>query len=279
MSDQRFKNVVNGELVDSVSGETYDVVDPTTGEVYAAAPMSGPEDVDRAYAAAAAAFETWGDTTPQDRATALLKIAEAIEARSEEINQVECKDTGKPLHLTRSEEMPYASDHFRFFAGAARVLQGSSAGEYMADHTSWIRREPIGVVGQVTPWNYPLMMMIWKIAPALAAGNTIVLKPSDTTPASSTLLAELCQEFLPPGVLNVVCGDRDTGRALVSHKTPQMVAITGSVRAGMQVAEAASADLKRVHLELGGKAPVIVFDDADIAAAAEDIAEIGRAHV
>ncbi|HCB05251.1 MAG TPA: gamma-aminobutyraldehyde dehydrogenase, partial [Nocardioides bacterium] len=254
MSDQRFKNVVNGELVDSVSGETYDVVDPTTGEVYAAAPMSGPEDVDRAYAAAAAAFETWGDTTPQDRATALLKIAEAIEARSEEINQVECKDTGKPLHLTRSEEMPYASDHFRFFAGAARVLQGSSAGEYMADHTSWIRREPIGVVGQVTPWNYPLMMMIWKIAPALAAGNTIVLKPSDTTPASSTLLAELCQEFLPPGVLNVVCGDRDTGRALVSHKTPQMVAITGSVRAGMQVAEAASADLKRVHLELGGKA-------------------------
>ena len=275
MSDQRFKNVVNGELVDSVSGETYDVVDPTTGEVYAAAPMSGPEDVDRAYAAAAAAFETWGDTTPQDRATALLKIAEAIEARSEEINQVECKDTGKPLHLTRSEEMPYASDHFRFFAGAARVLQGSSAGEYMADHTSWIRREPIGVVGQVTPWNYPLMMMIWKIAPALAAGNTIVLKPSDTTPSSSTLLAELCQEFLPPGVLNVVCGDRDTGRALVSHKTPQMVAITGSVRAGMQVAEAASADLKRVHLELGGKAPVIVFDDADIAAAAEGIAGAG----
>ncbi|HRI94287.1 MAG TPA: gamma-aminobutyraldehyde dehydrogenase [Nocardioides sp.] len=275
MSDQRFKNVVNGELVDSVSGETYDVVDPTTGEVYAAAPMSGPEDVDRAYAAAAAAFETWGDTTPQDRATALLKIAEAIEARSEEINQVECKDTGKPLHLTRSEEMPYASDHFRFFAGAARVLQGSSAGEYMADHTSWIRREPIGVVGQVTPWNYPLMMMIWKIAPALAAGNTIVLKPSDTTPASSTLLAELCQEFLPPGVLNVVCGDRDTGRALVSHKTPQMVAITGSVRAGMQVAEAASADLKRVHLELGGKAPVIVFDDADIAAAVEGLRTFG----
>ena len=145
----------------------------------------------------------------------------------------------------------------------------------MADHTSWIRREPIGVVGQVTPWNYPLMMMIWKIAPALAAGNTVVLKPSDTTPASSTLLAELCQEFLPPGVLNVVCGDRDTGRALVSHKTPQMVAITGSVRAGMEVAEAASADLKRVHLELGGKAPVIVFDDADIETAAEGIAGAG----
>ena len=155
------------------------------------------------------------------------------------------------------------------------MLEGRSAGEYMADHTSWIRREPIGVVGQVTPWNYPLMMMIWKIAPALAAGNTIVLKPSDTTPASSTLLAELCQEFLPPGVLNVVCGDRDTGRALVAHKTPQMVAITGSVRAGMEVAEAASADLKRVHLELGGKAPVIVFDDADIEKAAEGIAGAG----
>jgi betaine-aldehyde dehydrogenase len=168
-----------------------------------------------------------------------------------------------------SEEMPYASDHFKFFAGAARLLEGRSAGEYMADHTSWVRREPIGVVGQVTPWNYPLMMMIWKIAPALAGGNTIVLKPSDTTPASSTLLAELCQEFLPPGVLNVVCGDRDTGRRLVEHRTPQMVAITGSVRAGMEVAGSAAADLKRVHLELGGKAPVIVFDDADIEKAAE----------
>jgi betaine-aldehyde dehydrogenase len=275
MADQRFKNVINGELVDSVSGETYDVIDPTTGEVYAAAPMSGAEDVDRAYAAAATAFETWGDSTPQDRATAMLKIADAIDARVDEINEVECKDTGKPLHLTLSEEMPYASDHFRFFGGAARVLEGRSAGEYMADHTSWIRREPVGVVGQVTPWNYPLLMMIWKIAPALAGGNTIVLKPSDTTPASSTLLAELCAEFLPPGVLNVVCGDRDTGRALVSHKTPAMVAITGSVRAGMEVAEAASSDLKRVHLELGGKAPCIVFDDADIAKAAEGIAGAG----
>jgi len=275
MADQTFQNVINGELVDSASGETYDVVDPTTGEVYAAAPRSGEEDVDRAYAAAAAAFESWGSTTPQDRATALLKIADAIESRVEEINAVECRDTGKPLALTRSEEMPYASDHFRFFAGAARVLEGRSAGEYMADHTSWVRREPIGVVGQVTPWNYPLLMMIWKIAPALAAGNTVVLKPSDTTPASSTLLAELCQEFLPPGVLNVVCGDRDTGRALVAHKIPQMVAITGSVRAGMEVAQSASQDLKRVHLELGGKAPVIVFDDADVERAAEGIAGAG----
>jgi betaine-aldehyde dehydrogenase len=275
MADQTFKNVINGELVDSVSGETYDIVDPTTGGVYAQAPMSGAEDVDRAYAAAATAFESWGQTTPQDRGNAMLKIAQAIEDRVEEINAVECKDTGKPLGLTMSEEMPYASDHFKFFAGAARLLEGRSAGEYMADHTSFVRREPIGVVGQVTPWNYPLMMMIWKIAPALAGGNTIVLKPSDTTPASSTLLAEICQEFLPPGVLNVVCGDRDTGRRLVEHETPQMVAITGSVRAGMEVAGSAAKDLKRVHLELGGKAPVIVFDDADIEKAAEGIAVAG----
>ncbi len=275
MADQTFKNVINGELVDSLSGETYDVIDPTTGEVYAQAPMSGADDVDRAYAAAAAAFEGWGEATPQDRGNTLLKIAGAIEERVEEINAVECKDTGKPLGLTMSEEMPYASDHFKFFAGAARLFEGRSAGEYMADHTSWIRREPIGVVGQVTPWNYPLMMMIWKIAPALAGGNTIVLKPSDTTPASSTLLAEICQEFLPPGVLNVVCGDRDTGRRLVEHKTPQMVAITGSVRAGMEVAGSAAADLKRVHLELGGKAPVIIFDDADVEKAAEGIAMAG----
>jgi betaine-aldehyde dehydrogenase len=275
MADQTFQNVINGKLVDSASGETYDIVDPTTGEVYAQAPMSSAEDVDRAYAAAAAAFESWGQSTPQDRGNAMLKIAQAIEARIEEINAVECKDTGKPLGLTMSEEMPYASDHFKFFAGAARLLEGRSAGEYMAEHTSWVRREPVGVVGQVTPWNYPLMMMIWKIAPALAGGNTIVLKPSDTTPASSTLLAEICQEFLPPGVLNVVCGDRDTGRALVEHRTPQMVAITGSVRAGMEVAGSAATDLKRVHLELGGKAPVIVFDDADIEKAAEGIAVAG----
>ncbi|MGH3306645.1 MAG: aldehyde dehydrogenase family protein, partial [Nocardioides sp.] len=249
MADTKFRNVIDGQLVDSASRETYDVIDPTNGEVYATAPMSGAEDLDRAYAAADRAFESWGDTTPQDRASALLKLAEEIDARVNEINAVECKDTGKPLGLTMSEEMPYASDHFRFFAGAARVLEGKSAGEYMADHTSFVRREPIGVVGQVTPWNYPLMMMIWKIAPALAAGNTIVLKPSDTTPASSTLLAEIAQEFLPPGVLNVVCGNRDTGRALVEHKTPQMVAITGSVRAGMEVAGSVAADLKKVHLE------------------------------
>ena len=270
-----FQNVIDGKLVDSASGETYDVIDPTTGEVYASAPMSGAEDVDRAYRAAERAFEEWGRITPRDRASALLKIADAVEQRVEEINAVECKDTGKPLGLTMSEEMPYASDHFRFFAGACRVLEGRSAGEYMEDHTSYVRREPIGVVGQVTPWNYPLLMMIWKVAPALAAGNTVVLKPSDTTPASTTLFAELCQEFLPPGVFNVVCGDRDTGRTLVEHPIPQMVAITGSVRAGMEVATSAASDLKKVHLELGGKAPVIVFDDADVEKAAQGIAEAG----
>ncbi|MDZ5619662.1 gamma-aminobutyraldehyde dehydrogenase [Nocardioides sp. HM23] len=275
MADLTFKNVIGGELVDAASGATYDVIDPTTGAVYAQAPMSGEEDVDRAYAAASSAFDDWGSTTPQERATALLKIADAIDARAEEIAAVEVRDTGKPTQAMLGDEMPPSSDHFRFFAGAARVLEGRSAGEYLTDHTSWVRREPIGVVGQVTPWNYPLMMMIWKIAPALAAGNTVVLKPSDTTPASSTLLAEICQEFLPPGVLNVVTGNRDTGRALVAHPTPQMVAITGSVRAGMEVAGSAATDLKKVHLELGGKAPVIVFDDADAEKAAEAIAGAG----
>ncbi len=275
MADTTFRNVINAELVDAVSGETYDIIDPTTGEVYATAPKSGPEDVDRAYRAAATAFETWRDATPSDRQRALLRIADALESRSREFVDVESRDTGKPIGFTVDEELPPAIDQLRFFAGAARVLEGKSAGEYLKDHTSWVRREPIGVVGQVTPWNYPLMMMVWKIAPALAAGNCVVLKPSDTTPASSTLLAELAQEFLPPGVLNVVTGDRETGRAVVEHPTPQLVAITGSVRAGMEVAGSAASRLKRVHLELGGKAPVIVFDDADIEAAAEGIAGAG----
>jgi betaine-aldehyde dehydrogenase len=275
MADKAFRNVINGELVDAASGETYDVIDPTSGEVYATAPMSGAEDVDRAYRAAEKAFETWGDTTPSERQLAMLKIADALEKRSREFVEVESKDTGKPIGFTVDEELPPAIDQIRFFAGAARVLEGKSAGEYLKDHTSFVRREPIGVVGQVTPWNYPLMMMVWKIAPALAAGNTIVLKPSDTTPASSTLLAELAAEFLPPGVLNVVTGDRGTGRAVVEHPTPQLVAITGSVRAGMEVAGSAAAQLKRAHLELGGKAPVIVFDDADVEAAAEGIAGAG----
>ncbi|HET6697468.1 MAG TPA: gamma-aminobutyraldehyde dehydrogenase [Nocardioidaceae bacterium] len=271
----QFRNVIDGKPVDAASGETYDLRNPATGEVYAQAPASGPEDVDRAMRAAATAFETWRETTPAERQRALLKIADALEARTDEFVRVESANTGKPLSLTASEELPPCVDQLRFFAGAARVLEGRAAGEYMKDHTSMIRREPIGVVGQVTPWNYPLMMMVWKIAPALAAGNTVVLKPSDTTPASTSLFAELAQEFLPPGVFNVVCGDRDTGRSVVDHPIPQMVSITGSVRAGMEVAGSAAAQLKRAHLELGGKAPVIVFDDADVEAAAEGIAMAG----
>ncbi len=268
-------NVINGKLVPAKSGNTYDVFDPSTGKVYASAPLSGPEDVDTALKAASTAFETWRDTTPYERQKALLKLAAAIDERAEEIVDVESRDTGKPKALTMSEEMYQATEVMTFFAGAARVLEGRAAGEYMKGHTSMIRREPIGVVAQVTPWNYPLMMAIWKICPALAAGNTIVLKPSDTTPASTSLLAEMAQEFFPPGVFNVVCGDRETGKALVSHPIPQMVAITGSVRAGIEVARAAADGLKKPHLELGGKAPVVVFDDADLAAAASGIAEAG----
>jgi betaine-aldehyde dehydrogenase len=268
---QTFSNVVDGKLVEAASGKSYDVVNPATGEPYATAPASGPEDVDRAYQAAAKAFETWGETTPAERQLALLRMADALEQRAAEFVKAECENTGKPIALTETEELPPCVDQLRFFAGAARVLEGRSSGEYMKDFNSVIRREPIGVVGQVTPWNYPLMMAIWKIAPALAAGNTLVLKPSDTTPATTTMLAELAQEFLPPGVFNVVCGDRDTGRALVDHPVPEMVAITGSVRAGMEVAGSAAKQVKRVHLELGGKAPVVVFDDADLENAVETI--------
>ncbi|HET6986407.1 MAG TPA: gamma-aminobutyraldehyde dehydrogenase [Kribbella sp.] len=273
--DQRISNIVDGKPVGALSGKTYDVIAPATGSVYTRAPLSGPEDVDQAMTAAARAFESWRDTTPAERQLALLRIADGMERRADEFVAVESRNTGKPLAITATDEVPPCVDQLRFFAGAARVLEGRSAGEYMAGHTSWVRREPIGVVGQVTPWNYPLMMAVWKIAPALAAGNTVVLKPSDTTPASTVLLAELCNEFLPPGVLNVVCGDRDTGRALVDHEIPQLVAITGSVRAGMEVASSAARQLKRTHLELGGKAPVVVFDDADLEKAAQAIADAG----
>ncbi|KWX00644.1 phenylacetaldehyde dehydrogenase [Carbonactinospora thermoautotrophica] len=276
MTEKRIlRNFINGEYVDAASGETLDLINPATGEVFGTAPNSGAEDVDRAVRAAAAAFETWRATTPSERQLALLRIADAIEARAEELVAAECENTGKPVGLTASEEIPPMVDQIRFFAGAARVLEGKSAGEYMAGHTSFVRREPIGVCAQVTPWNYPMMMAVWKFAPAIAAGNTVVLKPSETTPVTTLLLAEIAAEFLPPGVFNVVCGDRDTGRALVAHEVPQLVAITGSVRAGMEVARTAADDLKRVHLELGGKAPVIVFDDADVEKAAEAIAVAG----
>jgi betaine-aldehyde dehydrogenase len=275
MTTRTLHNVINGELVDAASGATSALVNPVTEEEFARAPVSGTEDVDRAVRAAAAAFDSWRDATPAERQRAMLKLADVMEARTDEFVRIESENTGKPIGFTYSEELPPSIDQVRFFAGAARVLEGRAAGEYLKDHTSYVRREPIGVVAQVTPWNYPLMMAIWKVAPALAAGNTLVIKPSDTTPASTLLLGEIAQEFFPPGVFNVVTGDRDTGRALVSHPVPQLVSITGSVRAGMQVAEAASHDLKRVHLELGGKAPVVVFDDADVAAAAEAIAGAG----
>jgi len=270
------RNFIDGEYVDARSDSTTDVVNPATGSVVATAPVSGADDVDAAYAAAEKAFQgDWGRTTPSDRQQALLKFADAIEAHAEELIALESENTGKIKALTASEEIPPMVDQLRFFAGAARVLEGKAAGEYLAGHTSWIRREPIGVVGQVTPWNYPLLMAVWKIGPALAAGNTVVLKPSDTTPESTLRLAEIAAEFLPAGTLNVVTGDRHTGRLLVEHRTPSLVAITGSVRAGAEVAASAAPNLKRVHLELGGKAPVVVFDDADIEAAVEGIAIAG----
>ncbi|HEY0646061.1 MAG TPA: gamma-aminobutyraldehyde dehydrogenase [Nocardioides sp.] len=274
-SPRTLRNFVGGAYVDSGAGATSDVVNPATGQVVAHAPVSGTEEVDAAYEAASKAFGEWGRTTPSERQQALLKIADAIEEHAEELIALESENTGKIKALTASEEIPPMVDQLRFFAGAARVLEGKAAGEYMAGHTSWIRREPIGVVGQVTPWNYPLLMAVWKIGPALAAGNTVVLKPSDTTPESTLRLAELASEFLPAGTLNVVTGDRETGRLLVEHPTPGLVAITGSVRAGAEVAASAAPNLKRVHLELGGKAPVVVFDDADIEAAVEGIAIAG----
>jgi betaine-aldehyde dehydrogenase len=269
------QNFVNGAAVPAADGRRSDLVDPATGTVFGSAPLSGRADVAAACRAAAAAFETWRDTTPADRQRALLRFADALEGRSEELIAAECANTGKPVELTRTEEIPPALDQIRFFAGAARMLEGRGAGEYLAGHTSYVRREPLGVVAQVTPWNYPFMMAVWKIAPALAAGNCVVLKPSDTTPVSSVLMAEIAAEFFPPGVFNVICGDRDTGRALVTHPAPALVSITGSVRAGREVAEAAAADLKRTHLELGGKAPVVVFDDADVQSTAEQIAIAG----
>ena len=271
-AQQTFRNVVDGESVDSVSGETYEVVDPSTGEVYARAPLSGAEDVDRAYAAAQRAFGSWGRTTPQERSLALLRIADALESRAEEFVAAECRDTGKPLGLTASEEMPPTVDHFRFFAGAARVLEGKSAGEYMEDHTSFIRREPIGVIGQVTPWNYPLPMMVWKIAPALAAGNTVVLKPAETTPLTALLFADICRQAeLPPGVVNIITGDGRAGAALVEHEDVDKIAFTGSTAVGKEIARTVAGTRKKLTLELGGKGANIVFDDAPIDQAVEGI--------
>ena len=269
-------SVINGQVAPA-NGNDLELVDPTTGQVFAGAPIATPADVDKAVAGARAAYLSWRDTTPGERQAAILKIADLIESNADHLVRLESQNTGKAIPVTMAEEIPPMVDQVRFFAGAARVLEGRSAGEYMSGFTSMIRREPVGVIGQVTPWNYPLMMAIWKFIPAIAAGNAVILKPSDTTPVSTARLAELITdaEILPPGVFNVITGDRDTGRTLVSHAGIDMVAITGSVRAGMQVAEEASKSVKRVHLELGGKAPVVVFDDADAAKAAEWLAVAG----
>ena len=269
------QNFVNGKKVSATSDKVQDLINPATGEVFAKVPVSNSADVDKAMKSAASAFEMWKESTPGERQKAINKIADAIEARSEELIGIESENTGKPIAVTRAEEIGPMLDQIRFFAGAARNLEGKSAAEYFKGHTSFIRREPIGVCAQVTPWNYPMMMAVWKWAPAIAAGNTVVLKPSDTTPVSTLWMAELMQEFLPEGVINVVVGDRDTGRALVEHEIPQMVSITGSVRAGMEVAGSAAKDLKKLHLELGGKAPVVIFDDANLQAACEWIAVAG----
>ena len=275
MTMKSLQNFINGQSLPSKSGKTSEIINPATGAAYATAAVSDEADVEVAMKAAKNAFPGWRDSTPSERQRALLKIADALESRADELIAIECENTGKPIGLTSSEEVPPMIDQIRFFAGAARNLEGKSAGEYMKGMTSFIRREPIGICAQVTPWNYPMMMATWKWAPAIAAGNTVVLKPSDTTPASTLFMAEVMSEFLPDGVFNVVTGDRDSGRLVVEHKIPSMVSITGSVRAGIEVAKSAASDVKRVHLELGGKAPVVVFADADLKAAAEGIAIAG----
>src|SRR6187397_1874533 len=265
------KNFVGGEWVDAIEGGTMEVLNPATGDVIAEVPSGTQADVDRAVGAAKAALPDWLETTPGERAEALLKLADALDANTEELAQLESQNVGKPLSYAR-DEIPVASDNIRFFAGAARLLEGRAAGEYMRGYTSMIRREPVGIVGQISPWNYPLMMAVWKIAPALAAGNVIVLKPSEQTPLTTLRMAQLAGDILPPGVLNVITGDGEpVGAGIVRHPDVRMVSLTGDVATGKEIARAAADNLKRVHLELGGKAPVIVFDDADPAAVAEGI--------
>lgn len=269
------QNYIGGSFVDASAVDTIDVINPATGEVVARSPISTLDDVNAAFDVAKTAFTTWKRTTPGQRQAMLLQIADAMEANADELVEAQHRNTGQPREAIRVEEVLAGADHMRFFAGAARVLEGKSAGEYLEGHTSFVRREPIGVVAQVTPWNYPIMMAIWKIAPALAAGNTVVLKPSDTTPESTLVLAKLTQGILPDGVLNVILGNGATGQAMTEHPVPGLVSITGSVRAGMAVAASAAKNLHRAHLELGGKAPAIVFADADIAATAEGVAGAG----
>jgi betaine-aldehyde dehydrogenase len=260
-------NFIDGEARPPADGDTEDIFNPATGEAIATAPLSGERDVDAAVEAAQRAFATWSRTIPGERALALLKIADEVEERGEELSQLEARNVGKPIEAMR-DEIPVLVDNLRFFAGAARCLEGRAAGEYMAGYTSMLRREPVGVVGQIAPWNYPLMMAVWKIAPALAAGNTVVLKPSEQTPMTAAVLAEIAAAHLPRGVLNVVFGHGEAaGAPLVRHPDVAMVSLTGDVATGKEIARSAADSLKRVHLELGGKAPVLVFDDADVEAA------------
>lgn len=269
---ETIQNFIDGQLVSSSTDAFIDLVDPTTGLPDGRSPVSTPAEVDAAFDSASRAFPEWRRLTPGRRQKYLLDLADALEARRSDLAEVQARDTGQPIRYIASEEVDQGVDQLRFFAGAARLLEGKSQGEYLAGHTSSIRREPIGVVAAVTPWNYTFCMAIWKIAPALAAGNTLVLKPSDTTPRSTVLLAQIAGEILPAGVFNVVNGDASTGRLLVEHPVPGLVAITGSVRAGIEVALSAAKTLKRAHLELGGKAPAVVFADADLPKAAEAIA-------
>ncbi|MCX2951958.1 aminobutyraldehyde dehydrogenase [Lentzea sp. NEAU-D7] len=262
-------NFVNG--ASATAEETSPLIDPATGEEFGRAVVSRAAEVDAAVRAAEAAFPAWSRTTPGERQLALLNLADLLEVRAGEIADAEVRETGKIRSVLLDEEIPQCVDQIRFFAGAARALGTAAAGEYVPGHTSYQRREAVGVIAQITPWNYPLMMAVWKIAPALAAGNAVVLKPADTTPSSTVLLATLAASVLPAGVFNVVLGDRDTGRLLVEHPVPAMVSLTGSTRAGVEVARSAAAMVKRTHLELGGNAPVLVFDDVDVAAAAEGV--------
>src|ERR1700684_4018751 len=273
---RRLRNFVDGELIDAEGDGAEAVLNPATGETLARAPISSAADVDRAVGAARRAFESWSRTTPARRAEALLAIADVLERHGEEIARLEALNAGKPIEAVKSDELGAMADNLRFFAGAARCLEGRAAGEYMEGYTSFTRREAVGVVGQVTPWNYPLMMAIWKFAPALAAGNTVVLKPAETTPITTVRFAELAADVLPPGVLNVVMGPgRPTGEALIGHPDVDMLALTGSVETGKHFARTAADTLKRVHLELGGKAPVVVFDDVSLQSALETIAGTG----
>ncbi len=272
----RLQNFIAGEFVDAVDGATEPVLNPATAQPMAQAPLSSAEDVDRAVSAAREAFAGWSQATPSVRSVALLRLADAVEAHADELADLEAANAGKPRHAFLEDEVPFMVDNLRFFAGAARCMEGRAAGEYTEGYTSIVRREPIGVIGQIAPWNYPLMMAVWKIGPALATGNTVVLKPAETTPASTLKLAELAAELLPKGVLNVVTGHGEpTGAALVTHPDVDMVSLTGSPPTGRWIAQAAAETLKRVHLELGGKAPVVVFDDVEMETAMETIAGTG----